>query len=204
MKTREVLCALIAALLLALSAVPALASVPSAPAEFYYLDQADVLSEETEGEIFFSNELLYDACGAQIVVVTVDSTKPQTLSDYTNDLFNKWSIGSAEKNNGFLLVMAIDDDDYYALCGANLQPKFTSSAMKDYFDDYLETDFAAKRYDAGAKKFFEAVFKRIANTYDAEVTTAQGIAAYQAWLAEGDAAAPMVAQSGGGSYRGGY
>lgn len=199
MKINRTLCALLA-LVLMLSAVPALAAVPSPSEEFYYLDGANVLSEATEGEIFFSNQLLEKACGAQIVVVTTDSTRPQAIDDYAYDLFNKWGIGDKDKLNGFLLVMAIGDEDYYAVCGSSLQPKFSSSSLKQYFDDYLETDFAAGRYDAGAKKFFEAVFKRVANTYNADVTTAQGISAYKAWAAQSNAQ-PMSARGGGATAR---
>ena len=56
--------AFLALVLLALLCAPALAKVVSPGADFYYLDKANVLSEAMEGEIFFSNKLLYDACGA--------------------------------------------------------------------------------------------------------------------------------------------
>ena len=187
--------------LLTLLCAPALAKVASPGPDFYYLDQANVLSEETKGEIFFSNQLLQEACGAQMVVVTVKSTGSQAIDDYTYELANSWGVGDSAKDNGFVLLLAIDDDDYYAICGTGLQSKFSSGTLKSYYDQYLETDFAAKRYDAGVKKFFEAAFKRVADTYNANVTTAQGIAAYQAWVAEGESA-PMVGVSGGG-YGGG-
>lgn len=203
MKFNRVISACLAALLLtALAAAPAMAKVVSPGTEFYFLDAANVLSEATEGEIFFSNQLLYDACGAQIVVVTLDSTGSEAIDDYAYALFNDWGIGDSQKQNGFLLLLAIGDDDYYALCGSNLQSKFTSGALNQYFDDYLEADFAARRYDAGVRSFFEAVFERIASTYNADVTTAQGVAAYEAWAA-GDGASEMTAASGGGSYRDG-
>lgn len=196
MKTKNVLCMLLAALLAALCALPALAAVPNPPDEFYYLDQANVLSEATKGEIFFSNQLLNDACGAQIVVVTVKSTKPDSIDDFSYKLINQWGIGDKDKQNGFLLVLAIDDDNYYAVPGTGLESKLTAGTLNQYFDDYLENDFAAQRYDAGAKRFFEAVFKRVADVYNAKVTTAQGIAAYQDWSKSAEPA-PMKARSGG-------
>lgn len=201
MNIKKLLCACMAIVMLLACGTAALAKVPSPSKEFYYLDQANVLTEATEGEIFFSNQLLEKACGAQVVVVTVKTTGSQRTKDYANELFNSWGIGTSGKHNGFLLLLAIDDDDYYALCGSNLQPKFTSGAIKEYYDDYLEDDFAAKRYDAGVKKFFEAVFARIADTYSADVTTADGIAAYQAWVAEGNRLSSPVQTSGA---QGGY
>ena len=199
-KNRLIRVCAMALVLLALMAVPALAKVVSPGPDFYYLDNANVLSEKLEGEIFFANKLLYDACGAQIVVVTVDSTGRDAIDDYAYELFNSWGIGDAAKDNGFLLLLAIQDEDYYALCGAGLQSKFTSGSLKQYFDQYLETDFAAGRYDAGVKKFFEAVFSRVADTYNANVTTAQGVAAYEAWASQGTRA-DWTARAGGGNLR---
>ena len=205
MKLKRLLCACLAAFLLL--CVGALAdtyvSVKNLkPGDgLYVLDRADVLSDDTEGEIIFSNDLLNKACGAQIVVVTLETTGSESIDDYATELFNTWGIGDAKKGNGFLLLLAIGDDDYYAVCGDGLQPKFTSGALKDYFDRYLETDFAAGRYDAGVKKFFEAVFQRVADAYNADVTVAQGIAAYEA---SETGTLTSTAQFGGGSMKRGY
>ena len=196
---KRLICACIAVvLMLSMAAladgyVPAKKLKPSE--ELYCLDNAGVLSEDTRGEIVYSNDLLSAECGAQIVVVTLDTTGSDAIDDYANELFNTWGIGDAKKGNGFLLLLAIEDDDYYALCGDGLQPKFTSGAIKNYYDRYLEADFAAKRYDAGVKKFFEAVFERVADTYNADVTVAQGVANYRA---AGNTALPGGARFGGG------
>ncbi len=180
--------ALAAALLLMLCCAPAMAKMVSPGKDFYYLDSANVLSEAMEGEIFFSNKLLYDACGAQIVVVTVDTTGRDAIDDYAYDLFNNWGIGDVSKNNGFLLLLAIEDDDYYALPGSGLDSRFSAGTIKSYYDKYLESDFAAKNYEAGVKKFFEAVFERIADTYSVDVTVDQGVAAYREYVAQNEAA----------------
>ena len=170
-------------LMFALMCAPALAKVVSAGPDFYYLDKANVLSEALEGEIYFSNKLLCDACGAQIVVVTLDSTGREAIDDYAYELFNDWGIGDAAENNGFLLLLAIEDDDYYARTGSGLDRRFSASTIKSYYDKYLEADFAAKNYEAGVQKFFEAVFERVADTYNAKVTVQDGIAAYREYAA---------------------
>ena len=139
----------IALALMIVLCAPAMAKVVSPGPDFYYLDNANVLSESLEGEIYFANKLLYDACGAQIVVVTVDTTGREAIDDYAYELFNDWGIGDAAKNNGFLLLLAIDDDDYYARTGSGIDRSFSAGTIKDYYDKYLEQDFAAKRYDAG-------------------------------------------------------
>ena len=174
----------VALALLALMCMPAMAKVVSPGPDFYYLDDANVLSEELKGEIFFANKLLYEACGAQIVIVTVDTTGREAIDDYAYELINNWGIGDAAKDNGFLLLLAIDDDDYYARTGSGLDRRFSAATIKDYYDKYLEGDFAAKRYEEGVKKFFEAVFERVATTYNADVTPADGVEAYREYVAQ--------------------
>lgn len=181
-RNRWIRTCLVALALLALLCAPALAKTVSPNADFYYLDNANVLSEALEGEIFFANKLLYDACGAQIVVVTVSTTGREAIDDYAYELFNSWGIGDVAKNNGFLLLLAIDDEDYYALPGSGLDSRFSAGTIKDYYDRFLEADFAAGNYEAGVRKFFEAVFERVSDAYNADVTVADGIAAYNEYV----------------------
>ena len=66
----------------------------------------------------------------------------------------------------------------------------------DYYDKYLENDFAAKRYEEGVKKFFEAVFERVATTYNAEVTPEDGVEAYRKYVAQNAQAEDFGGYSG--------
>ena len=196
MKFRKLLVFCLAAFMMLVITAPAIAKVVSPSDQFYFLDDANVLSEATEGEIFFSNVRLNEACGAQFVVVTLKTTGSEAIDDYAYELINSWKIGDSKKQNGLLLLLAIDDDDYYIEPGTGLQSKLSAGSLGGYVDDYLEPEFAAKRYDAAVKGFFEAVFARISDTYNADVTTQQGIADYQAWLAEGNSASDLSFDNG--------
>ena len=183
MKARKTVIVFMAMVLMVMNVFPsAQAAVVSPGDDFYYLDTADVLSESTEGEIFFCNKLLEEACGAQIVIAAIDTTGNQAIDDYAYEMFNEWGIGDKEKGNGFLLLMAIEDEDYYAMPGEGIDMKFSSGTIGSYLDKYLETDFAKADYDTGAKKFFEAVFERISTIYNADITIDDGIAAYESYV----------------------
>lgn len=199
---KKFLSCLLVLLLCLAQLVPALADVhvPDPGSDFYYLDTANVLSESTEGEIYFCNRLLEEACGAQIVVAALDSIGNADIYDFAVEMGNQWGIGSAEEQNGFLLLMAIEEDNYYALTGSGLAGIFPASVLKEYYDEYLEDDFAAGNYDSGARKFFEAVFAKIADYYNADVSVADGVKAYQEYAASSDSqvgsAASQNASSG--------
>lgn len=170
---------LVLVLILLLSCFVCLAEdVVSPGKDFYYLDDAEVLSEALKGEIFYSNQRLFESCGAQIVVVTIPSTGGRDIEDYCIELFNKWGIGDSRKNNGFLLLLAIQDDNYYACPGTGLKEEMATAEIQDMLYSCLEPDFAVGGYEAGVKKFYETAFLRIAHIYNSDVTPEEGIHAY--------------------------
>ena len=169
--------AMLAVLLMALAVFPAWAEVDITPtADFYVYDGADVLSESTESDIISKNDVLYNASGAQIVVVTVQSTGRMTTEEYAYELANSWGIGSAEKNNGVLLLLSIGDEDYQCMQGSGLENLLPTSALSRILNEYLEPDFAVGNYDAGVQKTFEALYNEVCAIYGVSegTSTVQG------------------------------
>lgn len=197
---RKLACFLALMLALVMSG-PALASIEKPGKDFYYLDTADVLSTETEGIIYFCNKALEEQTGAQIVIAALDNLDGEDTYDYAYELFNQWGIGSSDEDNGFLLLMAIQEDDYYALTGPAVEGIFSSSELNKLFDEYLESDFAAKDYDSGALSFFGAVLDKYVDYYNLDLDIEDGRSQAQAYLAQAASAENFGgARSGGGNY----
>lgn len=168
--TRKLLCAVVLLCLVVSARAPkALAlstGIPDRPGEdACVLDSAGVLSESTETAIQQGSDRLFEDSGAEICVVTVDFLGGRNIDDYANDLFDRWGIGSAQRNNGLLLVLAVGEDDYYALPGYGVDDLFTGAVLQELLDENLEEDFAAGNYDAGTLKFFHAAYDLLEN-YD--------------------------------------
>ena len=172
----------LALLLVLISAcLPALAAIPQPTEDFYVYDGANVLSYDAQAHIVFCNDALEDACGAQIVIVTVDSTDG-AIDDYALDLFNDWGIGDAKKQNGFLVVLAIEEENYYALAGTGLDADLSGGTIRSLLQEYLEPDFAKGDYESGVLKLFDALFEKIAEICEADVTLADGEKLYAQYL----------------------
>ena len=156
---------LLTVLVLVLTAVPAFAvTLPDAPTGYAY-DGANVLSPSTESYIEHTGSALAEACGAEVVVATVDFTDGEDIADYAYDLFNKWGIGDKKKNNGLLILLSIGDENYYAEPGSGLTDVFTGGVLDAMLYDYLEDDFAAKDYDSGVKKVYARAVEILENYY---------------------------------------
>jgi len=136
---------------------------------FYVYDGANVLTDDTEATIVLNNDALYEACGAQIVIATIDSAGSMQLGDYAYTMFEEWGIGSAEKNNGVLILMEIGAEDYWYMQGSGIERNLSTGDLAELVEKYLEPDFARANYDSGAEKLFEKLFERVAGIYGANV-----------------------------------
>ncbi len=133
---------------------------------FYVNDFADVIDENVEEEIIEYGNRLEEETGAQVVLVTVDFTDGEALENYALELFNGWGIGSEEKNNGILILLSIGDGDYWAMQGEGLEDTLSSGKISSLLQEYLEPDFAAKDYSAGAEKIYGAFIKELGGQWE--------------------------------------
>ena len=132
-------------------------------------DHAGILSDDTINYINSVSAELSDACGAQIGVYTLDELLGNTtMEGYAYDVFNEWGLGSADKDNGVLLLLApyeADGGDYFIMRGAGLESQLSISTLSTMTDEYLEPSWAQGNYDAGTRKTVEALTKRLCSIY---------------------------------------
>lgn len=123
---------------------------------FYVADYANVLSDETEKYIVAKNDSLHSLTGGQIVVVTIEFLGGQDIEEYAHTLMNEWKIGSAEYNNGLLLLLVTGEANYWAVQGSGIEVSLTASLLGDYLKTYLEPQFTTGNYDTGVMNVFDA------------------------------------------------
>lgn len=140
----------------------------------YTYDHAGVLTDGTMEHIDAMNTSLFAQTGAQIMVVTVDSTNGTDIVDYAADLGNQYGVGSAERDNGLVMVLALEDytasglkGDYGIAIGDGLYQY--GDQLTSLLYEYMEDDFAAGDYDAGVEKTFDVYIKWLADYYDVSI-----------------------------------
>ncbi len=148
--------------------VPAYAVVEQSDS-YYVADYANILSSDVEQQIINANAKLEQTCdGAQIVVVTIDYLPDNYYADeYARQLFNNWHVGSADANNGILLLLVTQEAKGWLVTGAGLSNKFTNQEvddlLNDYFWDYVD--------DGKYEKAITSVFDQLLNWYENEYNT---------------------------------
>ena len=85
-------------------------------------DFANILSPESEALINTELQAARDQRGREMTVVTIrsrdDYLPSNDIVSFSKSLFNAWGIGNAERNDGMLLLVAIDDREVRIALGA--------------------------------------------------------------------------------------
>lgn len=120
----------------------------------YVSDHAGVLDPTWKERIRSVCQDLERKTGVEMVVVTVPSTKPfATARDYAAALYDKWGIGTGQKDHGVLLLAVIDPSTgsgrAAVTVGKSMLPVITPALIEDVGARYLEPAFRQGRFDEG-------------------------------------------------------
>lgn len=160
----------VSAAALAPAASAAKAQLPDLPSDQCVVDDAGILSSTTTTTIQNLNIQLTEQCdGAQIGVLTVDYTGSLSTEDYATEAFNTWGLGSSSKNNGVLILLVMqsqqyDDGDYYVTLGTGFR-NTTLEKQASALAQTMEDSFAAQDYDAAVTTCAQNVANTIADVY---------------------------------------
>ena len=115
------------ALVAVLFALPALAAPTFPPLTGRVVDEAQVLSPDTERELSDKLENLEATTGRQLVVATVPSLQGYPIEDYGYQLGRTWGIGEKDKDTGVILLVAPNERKVRIEVGYGLEPVLTDA-----------------------------------------------------------------------------
>lgn len=141
----------------------------------YVLDTENVISAKTKAYIDAMNCSLFAQTGAQIAVEVIDTTGSMDIADYAEQEFTRLGVGSRERDNGILLLLALEnyyngqpDGDYYIAWGSGWSENETYT-LQEILWTYMEADFVARDYDAAVRATFNALIDYLADGYGVTV-----------------------------------
>lgn len=155
-------------LALTLAAVVSLhAAMPPKPAGGDFLhDYAGVIPAETQQTIRELQATAFREGKTPIVVVTVPSLQRYSLGTneveaYARTWFNTWGIGSQKKNNGILVLLAVEERRARIELGAEWGRRWDDYA-KQVMDGKMVPRFKVGEYGAGLRAGVEALARMAA------------------------------------------
>ena len=139
----------------------------------YVNDNAGVLSSSDIARINTLAAEIEDNTTVQIAVLTVNSTEPMTIEQYAVEVFEKAGIGYEDKDNGLLMVVAINDRRWRLEVGYGLEPVITDLTASLIGRTYMTPAFQEGRYGDGIYDAVDAVYKVIQNSGDTSFISEQ-------------------------------
>ena len=89
------------------------------------VDDAGVVDDAVENSLNAKLEQFRTTVGPQIAVLVVGSTGNQSIEDYSIDVAREWGVGDAQRDDGVLLVIAIDDRKLRIETGSGIEGDLT-------------------------------------------------------------------------------
>lgn len=158
---------LILLFVLSLSSIQVSASseVPKQSREFYVNDMANVISSDTERYVINSNEELFRNTGAQVVVMTIDSLDGQSIDELANQVYRDYGIGDKERNNGVLILMAIEDREVRIEVGYGLEGAIPDITADQIIRNEMVPPLQEGNYDLAVTNSFKVILGLVNNEY---------------------------------------
>jgi len=155
----------VALLTLALAALPVLSPaapslrvrLPEAPARFLY-DETGVLSSD-ERRALEDTLMAYDKRGLEIGVAIFKSLHGDPIEDVSIALAEKWKPGNAERDNGALLVVGMDERSVRIEVGYGLEGVVTDAMAGRIIRYDIAPSFREGRYGAGIMRAVQSLAK---------------------------------------------
>jgi uncharacterized protein len=165
-----IILALILFLLFTSFAAAATPEPPAVPHD-YVVDLAGVMDNAAKARL---NALLLELeqkTTAQVLVLTVQSLDGQDIEGFSIGMAEKWKLGQKGKDNGALLVVAVQDRKYRFEIGYGLESVLPDSLVGTIGREYLVPYFRQGDYGTGIYSAIVVVARTIASSAGVELAT---------------------------------
>lgn len=165
---------LLATALLVLALTPAARAAPQpVPTPLGFVsDFAHVIDPATAAALTARIEELKRKTGAEIAVVTVPTTAPDTAFDYAMRLAEAWKPGAAGKDNGVVFLVGVQDRDLFILTGYGIEGALPDGLVGEIRDREIVPRFRAGDFPGGIRAGVERLAATIAREYGVELSGA--------------------------------
>ena len=130
-------------------------------------DYADVLNPTEEKEL--ENKLIRysDSTTTQIVVITIDDLKGESIGILTPKWAHEWGIGQAKEDNGVLILLAKQEREIWIAPGYGVEDVLTAGITGELVREIILPEFRTGNYYGGLDKGADAIFKVLTGKYKA-------------------------------------
>ena len=137
--------------------------VPSFQTSVY--DYADLLNPTEEKELEDKLVRYSDSTTTQIVVITIDDLKGESIGILTPRWAHEWGIGQEKEDNGILILLSKNDREIWISPGYGVEDRLTAGINGELIRNIIIPEFKAGSYYNGLDKGVDAIFEVLKGKY---------------------------------------
>lgn len=106
-----------------------------------------------------------DSTTTQIVVITVETIKGEDIGLLTPKWAHQWGIGQADKDNGVLILLALQERKIWISPGYGVEDRLTAGITGEIVRNIIIPEFKAGSYYNGLNLGADAIFEVLMGKY---------------------------------------
>lgn len=131
-------------------------------------DDAHILSQSTVDKLENQLRVYEDSTSNQIAILTIPSLDGEPIETYSMRVAEEWKLGRKGKDNGVLLLIAVDDHKMRIETGYGLEGVLTDAICSRIIRNELAPAFRQNEYDEGVTNGINAIIAAIGGEYAAD------------------------------------
>jgi uncharacterized protein len=131
-------------------------------------DEAHILQQSTIDQLEKDLKAYEDSTSNQIAILIVQSLDGEVLENYSLRVVEKWKLGQKGKDNGVLLLIAVDDHKMRIEVGQGLEGVLTDALSSRIIRNEIAPAFRRSEFDGGVRDGINGIIKAIGGEYKAD------------------------------------
>jgi uncharacterized protein len=131
-------------------------------------DDAKILSQQMVDKLENQLKAFEDSTSNQIAILTVSTLDGEPIENYSLRVAEEWKLGTKGKDNGVLLLIAVDDHKMRIETGYGLEGVLTDAVCSRIIRNELAPAFRQNQYDKGVSEGVRAIMLAIGGEYSAD------------------------------------
>ena len=142
--------------------------IPEPVGDIYVQDFANVLTKEEETRLAAVGRALDDQTSTQVAVLTIASLEGTDIETFANEAFRKYKLGNADKNNGVLLVLALNDQKIRIETGYGLEGVLPDGKAGRILDEYAIPYLKNNEPGTAITETYQMITQTVSGEYSAD------------------------------------
>ncbi|MGL5150795.1 MAG: TPM domain-containing protein [Clostridium sp.] len=132
----------------------------------YINDYVGVVNSDYTQKIISIGYELESKCGAEAVIVIVNSLDGYDIESYANKLFRNFGIGQKNKNNGLLILLAMNEKNFRVEVGSGLEGVIPDALTNRVMESLAKPRFIERDYGLGLLESYSTFCDLISKEYN--------------------------------------